>query len=136
MTETVTIESTVDRGRIEISNYRRRIETGVSEALVTVRIENEYTYAQRDVLLGEKLGSLIDLFAYLEENSRGWEGQKTAGSVDEDFNLAAKSDKLGHCYLKANMTDHLRFDTTIYLVLETAQYEQIHEQLNNFFSLN
>ena len=69
---------------------------------------------------------LADLFAYMAEHWRGWEGLRTWGSLEGELKIAARTDRLGHVYLDVTLREGAPEKWTLRtnLVLEAGMLEQ------------
>jgi len=91
----------------------------------TVRVENS-PYGN----------SPVDLFKSIENEWRGWEGEKSWGSLEGEFDLSAHSDNTGHITLTARIfSGHYvpssRLETE--LIIESGQSDIIAKQAEEFF---
>ncbi len=57
------------------------------------------------VLLGFEFNSLVDFFAELAQDWRGWSGTRDWRSLEGDLAISATSDDLGHCHLIFEIAD-------------------------------
>ena len=81
-------------------------------------------------------GNIADLFEDLARNWRGWEGEKSGGSIEGDLSLVCESDRLGHTFVRVTLSsgpyDHdWRAEVTIRL--DAAQLGGLAKQVRQFF---
>lgn len=76
------------------------------------------------------------LFEDVAANWRGWEGEKTGGTVEGDLCLTCTSDRLGHTFVRVEISsgpyDHdWRAEATIRL--DAVQLDEVAQSLRRFF---
>lgn len=80
--------------------------------------------------------NIASLFEDVARNWRGWEGEKSGGSIEGDLSLTCESDLLGHTFVRVTLAsgpyDHnWRVEVTIRL--DAAQLDGVAKQLRSFF---
>lgn len=80
--------------------------------------------------------SPLELFESIEKDWNGWNGEKSWGSMEGEFDICAISDKTGHITLKARINSghyvpSARLETE--LVVEAGQVEGIAKKAKGFF---
>ena len=130
----VTIQSSESGSRLRFSN--RRVEDNGPDFAMSadVALDISGMHAQKTVYFWRN-ESIIQLFEQMAENWRGWKGEKTAGSIEEDLTLRCTSDSLGHGFLRVVLVDYddnWKAEGT--LRVEGGQYETIAKQLKRFLS--
>ena len=80
--------------------------------------------------------SPLKLFESIEKEWKGWQGEKSWGSLEGEFNISAISDKTGHITLKARIASghyvpSARLETE--LIVEAGQVEGILKKAKAFF---
>ena len=91
-------------------------------------------YAEKPV---EDPARLEDFFRDLAANWRGWPGEKTYESLEEELLLKATSDCLGHTELEVRLTSGpppFHWMLRAALLIEAGQLESIAKHVEEFFS--
>lgn len=95
-------------------------------------------FVKIDVYDAFQLGaSLQDMFALMAKHPKGWEGELNWGSLEEELEIYARVDRLGHVELslvfnRLTIDEHWRAETT--LLTELGQLEKIFQDMQEFFS--
>jgi hypothetical protein len=79
---------------------------------------------------------LANLFREMAQSWKGWEGVKTWGSIEGEFNLACTSDKLGHVTLEVDLVERDTsepWSTKFNIQIETWQLEKIANEMITLF---
>ena len=81
-------------------------------------------------------GNIADLFEDLARNWRGWEGEKSGGSIEGDLCIDCESDRLGHTFARVTLTSGpydrcWRAEVTIRL--DAGQLDGLAKQARQFF---
>ncbi len=80
---------------------------------------------------------LPNFFEVIAKNWKGWQGEKEWSSIDGEFTIIAKSDKLGHISLAIEMrqdfgeTEPWRLKATV--VVDAGQLDDIAKDAKDFF---
>lgn len=80
--------------------------------------------------------SIADLFEGLARDWRGWEGERSGGSIEGDLLLDCTSDRLGHTFVRVTLIagsyDH-DWRAEISIRLDAAQLGGLAKQTRSFF---
>lgn len=79
---------------------------------------------------------LTNLFWEMAQSWQGWEGVKTWGSIEGEFNLACTSDKLGHVTLEVDLVErdtNEPWSPKFNIQIEAGQLEKIANEIITLF---
>jgi len=79
----------------------------------------------------------VTFFEKMANDWKGWEGEKTAESLEHDFQLSANCDSLGHVSLKVilrqtSVPNGWRLEAA--LMLEAGQLDSVADQVHRFWT--
>ncbi|MCE2594792.1 DUF6228 family protein [Motilimonas cestriensis] len=81
-------------------------------------------------------GLLVDLFAYIAKQWKGWDGLQTWGSIEEDFGLSASCDHLGHVMLHLSFIENDGpevWQAKVDIGLDSGQMDEVADNVRHFF---
>lgn len=80
---------------------------------------------------------MVDLFGYLAEHWRGWDGAREWTSLEGDLTLSATSDARGHTFLSVELAPTMdvqpQWRLRSELVLETSQLDVLARDVRTFY---
>lgn len=79
---------------------------------------------------------LVDLFRYMADNWKGWEGAANWASLENDLALSCTCDRLGHIYLATTLRDtcaSARWTAHFTIMVEAGQLASIAADVAGFF---
>jgi len=80
---------------------------------------------------------LVNLFKFIAEKWKGWEGAQEWTSIEGEFGISAKCDRLGHVMLAITIKEFDGpevWDASVSLGLDSGQTERIASQVKQFFA--
>src|SRR5215212_1777050 len=139
MAETLPIKSASGSGRLELAGEEPDPPFGRLDPLV-VTLSSESLRASARVYNNHYADGVQGLVRFLEDlaaNWRGWQGEKSWESVEGDFELACRSDGLGHVEMTVRLssviTDPAGWRVRCELMVEAGQLDSIAEDARRFF---
>jgi hypothetical protein len=77
--------------------------------------------------------SPVKLFEQMANDWDGWDGEKSWGAMEGEYNLVATSSKTGHITLSAELEIYNTWSTTAHVDIEAGQLETIAKKAKRFF---
>jgi hypothetical protein len=84
-------------------------------------------------------GLLVDLFQSMARDWKGWDGERTWGSIEGEFSISATADRLGHVSLSLGFTQNDAsepWSVSVQLNLEAGQLERIARHVTALFGVS
>lgn len=113
--------------------------------LVLSNIEGDYftaAYKSHDVFLSRRVWGytdcdlLVDLFAYMAKEWKGWDGEIEWASIEQEFSITCTSDQKGHIAVKLKFFQYEGaepWDVQVTLNLESGLMEKASKNVKAFF---
>ena len=113
--------------------------------LVLSNIEGDYftvAYKSHDVFLSRRVWGytdcdlLVDLFAYMAKEWKGWDGEIEWASIEQEFSIKCTSDQKGHIAVKLKFSQYEGaepWDAQVTLNLESGLMEKASKNVKAFF---
>lgn len=135
MTREVCLRSSRDGVTLTLSNFVPEDASHLSESfLVEVRCHGLRAEARASSYMASDLG---EFFASMAKDWKGWRGERTWATLEDEFRLTASTDALGHVrlgfLLRPSDTD-LSWELRGALELEAGQLEAIAQDVRSAWS--
>ena len=135
MIEAVEIRSARDGLKLTLSDLAEHNSPSPSDSfVVTIQSCEVRAEARASSFMAADLG---DYFQNIAENWRGWSGEKKWATLENDFELAATADNLGHVrlefFLRSPYTGY-QWELRGALELEAGQLDSIASEVRLFWS--
>ncbi|WP_155956136.1 DUF6228 family protein [Pseudomonas sp. RL] len=113
--------------------------------LVLSNIEGDYftvAYKRNDIFLSRRVWGytdcdlLVDLFAYMAKEWKGWSGEIEWASIEQEFSITCTSDQKGHIVIKLKISQYEGaepWDAQVTLNLESGLMEDASKNVKAFF---
>jgi len=135
MTEPVEIRSARDGLKLTLSDLVEQNGSSLSDSfVVTIQSYEVRAEARASSFMAADLG---DYFQDIADNWRGWSGEKKWATLENEFELAATADNLGHVrlefFLRSPYTGY-QWELRGALELEAGQLDSIANEVRLFCS--
>ncbi|TWI46328.1 hypothetical protein IQ22_04479 [Pseudomonas duriflava] len=113
--------------------------------LVLSNIEDDYftaAYKSHDVFFFKRVWGytdcnlLVDLFAYMAKEWKGWDGEINWASIEQELSITCTSDKKGHIAVKLMFSQYEGaepWEAQVVLNLESGVMEKASKDIKAFF---
>lgn len=105
----------------------------------SIYFESESAKAVRKIWGYTDCEFLVDMFSFMAESWKGWDEELSWSSIEEEFEVSATCDKLGHvklCILINNYNEGASepFSLKASLNIEAGQLDEIAQRIKVFFN--